>query len=440
MHFSKGREPMQSHSSLQLDDRHTKGPVPFLNPTQTRFKHFHKRHHHSEAGSDDGDSPDRKRETRDHEEPEQAASKVDYKWTSRNNRKGRHALVISQTAANSSNAHYATPPPSTSWSVISRTILKMFIYYPVWDVSWLVAYTFTWGSIVWVLNSFFVFLPLLAPSTEFSGEIADAGGWTAFVGATIFVFGSILLMFEAVNSNKSGCFGWAVEQVYDDHFKRHGAQNALPSEQNGEAEKGAVLRIRPDSERCSHHHTNKHNIVGKPDVPDDEPTDSTGGRSWTWFPSKNELTTHYMHELGFIASFIQLWAATIFWISGFTAIPGIYNRLSTGGVNGAYWVPQVIGGFGFILSGFLFMLETQEIWYKPALRTLGWYIGLFNFIGGWGFFLCPCFGFNTASWSVYQASCSTFWGSWAFLIGSALQLYESLNKHPVEVDKKENKE
>ena len=32
----------------------------------------------------------------------------------------------------------------------------------------------------------------------------------------------------------------------------------------------------------------------------------------------------------------------------------------------------------------------------------------------------------------YQVSLATFWGSWAFLIGSLIQLYESLGKYPVE--------
>ncbi|KAK3092202.1 hypothetical protein LTR53_019650 [Teratosphaeriaceae sp. CCFEE 6253] len=102
------------------------------------------------------------------------------------------------------------------------------------------------------------------------------------------------------------------------------------------------------------------------------------------------------------------------------------------------------------------MIETQKHWYQPALGALGWHIGLWNLIGGIGFTLCPVsdqieanpdhgeialtcalvalqiFGFSTANWRILQASVSTFWGSWAFLIGSVIQLYESLSKHPVE--------
>ena len=53
-------------------------------------------------------------------------------------------------------------------------------------------------------------------------------------------------------------------------------------------------------------------------------------------------------------------------------------------------------------------------------------------IGAVGFTLCGALG--TAydnSGAQYEASLATFWGSWAFLIGSLIQWYESLDKHPV---------
>jgi hypothetical protein len=92
----------------------------------------------------------------------------------------------------------------------------MFSTYPYWDVSYLVAIIFTLGSVVWCINAFFVWLPLQDPSTEFSGEITDAGGITAFIGATIFEIGSVLLMIEAVNENRADCFGWALEEVLEE--------------------------------------------------------------------------------------------------------------------------------------------------------------------------------------------------------------------------------
>jgi hypothetical protein len=144
---------------------------------------------------------------------------------------------------------------------------------------------------------------------------------------------------------------------------------------------------------------------------------SKDARSWTWFPTWHELTTHYFREIGFLACLSQLFGASIFWISGFTALPGINNNLSPVALDGAFWSPQVIGGSGFIVSSILFMLETQQKWYLPAPKVLGWHIGLWNLIGAIGFTLCGVLGFSTTDAAVYESSLATFWGSWAFLIG-----------------------
>jgi len=113
----------------------------------------------------------------------------------------------------------------------------------------------------------------------------------------------------------------------------------------------------------------------------DQPT-SKSARTWTWFPTWYEFRTHYLKEVGFLACLAQMFGATVFWISGFTALPPIYDRLTTpAALNGAYWAPQVVGGTGFIVSGVLFMLETQRKWYLPALKVLGWHIGAWNLVG-----------------------------------------------------------
>jgi hypothetical protein len=138
------------------------------------------------------------------------------------------------------NAKYLTPPPTNTLKETLKGIWRMFSTYPYWDVSYLVAIVFTLGSVVWCINAFFVWLPLQDPSTEFPDEITSGGGISAFIGATIFEFGSVLLMLEAVNENRSDCFGWAIEEVL---------------EENG------LVRLHQGG--CTHHHKNKKNLVGK---------------------------------------------------------------------------------------------------------------------------------------------------------------------------------
>lgn len=90
------------------------------------------------------------------------------------------------------------------------------------------------------------------------------------------------------------------------------------------------------------------------------------------------------------------------------------------------------------------MLESQRTWCIPRPQSLGWHVGckstiiysvskidtlilVWNFLGAVGFTLSGIFGFYTAHWGMYQSALSTFWGGWAFLIGSIIQWYESVN-------------
>lgn len=184
-------------------------------------------------------------------------------------------------------------------------------------------------------------------------------------------------MLEAVNANRTGCFGWAVERYYDGTFRGHGLE-CCP-------ERG-LIRLVPHA--CAHHHSKRRDLAGAA-APSTTNVDeenaaakplpngaSTSERSWTWFPSMQELRTHYIHDIGFIACSALTFGTTVFWISGFTALPGIYNYLSPQVVlDGVYWVPQVIGGIFFIFSGLLFTIETQKQWWKPAPHVLGWHVG-----------------------------------------------------------------
>jgi hypothetical protein len=361
---------------------------------------------------------------------------VRFRWTSRNNRKGRHALRVRPARATA--ARVETPPSTARAGIVGSGLVRMATEFPVWDVSYLVATSFTLGSVIWVINAFFVFLPLVAPATEFAREGLVGGGVTAFVGATVFEVGSYLLLLEAFNANHEGCFGWAIEQVLEGDDRPDTDRGTKP-----------VYQIRPAiPDECSHHHANKSSIGPGSMMPSHKGTEESGNGikqndwktghpapyRWIWWPTFSQLRASYLHDLGFLASATQFVAATIFWIAGFTSLPGIFDHLSHDSLDGAYWTPQIIGGTGFIVSGLLFTIETQEAWWKPAPRTLGWHIGMWNLIGGVGFTLCPAFGYDERSWAQYQACLSTFWGSWAFLIGSTIQWYESLEKHPVEVE------
>lgn len=236
VHTSSSR----SHQSLGLSYHRISGPLSFFNPTRAYHRyplkgltednvtsstdHFHRNEQASIA------------------DDKQPASNIYVEWRSRNNRKGRHALVIERWATSPS--PFLTPQSTSSLREIGKGTRRMFTQFPYWDVSYLVAIAFTLGSGVWVFNAFFVWLPLVLPGTEFKNELLFGGGVTAFLGATIFEIGSVLLMFEAVNENRAGCFGWALRKS----LQAHGDHDA---------------RYRVDAGLCTHHHTNKRNLIGK---------------------------------------------------------------------------------------------------------------------------------------------------------------------------------
>ncbi|KAJ5760114.1 hypothetical protein N7520_007270 [Penicillium odoratum] len=405
--FRAGREPHLENPSLKLHRSRVSGPLSFLNPTRAGY----------------AAAPGKTTEPRPTTTP--APGFVEHLWRSRDSRKGRHAIQVDYQAAERDTAN--APGPTSTIREAGKGIIRMATCAPYWDVSYLVAVTFTIGSAIWIINAFFVWLPLVDPQTEFAGESLVGGGVTGFIGATVFEIGSVLLLLEAVNANQTGCFAWALETEL----------------KKAEDDTVQTVTVKPAAEDCQHHHANKKNLVGagrltltqrlSHDVVEGYSTASPDGKRFRWIPSLSELLDHYLHELGFLASLVQFFAASIFWIAGLTGLPGIIDHMSQGLTDGIYWVPQIVGGTGFILSGLLFTLETQQKWYKPAPRVLGWHIGVWNFIGGIGFTLCGALGPASASSGVeYQATLATFWGSWAFMIGSTIQWYESLQKYPVE--------
>lgn len=310
-------EPLRGHSSLELQHDRITGPFSFLNPTRASFKHIspEKTRLDCSKGSLDRVNDELvSEEIAPRQKDEQLASDIEFKWRSRDNRKGRHALVVDPSSDPSCN--YLVPKETTGARSVLQGVLRMATQYPYWDVSWLVAVIFTLGSVVWVINAFFSYLPLAQPGTEFHNEILVGGGVSAFIGATIFEIGSVLLIIEAMNDNKSGCFGWALERV-------------LAGDEKG----GDKIRVRPDNDRCVHHQTNKGNFVGKGSITErpeidvvssldsltsgmkDGVDESNPGQSFVWWPSVHELQTHYLRELGFLAAFAQLCGASIFWVS-----------------------------------------------------------------------------------------------------------------------------
>lgn len=145
-------EPFQHDENLRFE--RAEGPVGWFNPTRAHFLYpvvsrvkddAAKIHDSSNSPPDSKQNPDSQPELT------QPAKSVRFLWRSRDNRKGRHALLV-QRPAPGEESHFVTPRRTSDPREVLKNIKRTFTYFPVWDVSWLVAFIFTWGSVVWVLN------------------------------------------------------------------------------------------------------------------------------------------------------------------------------------------------------------------------------------------------------------------------------------------------
>lgn len=145
------REPFENDDRLTL--QRADGPFAFLNPTRAHFSHAALLS--PKATSDESveeNATKHRRPTPERlAEANVPAKNVRFLWRSRDNRKGRHPLLV-QRPLPGQEGRYLTPRRTSDPREVLKVVIKTFTYFPVWDISWLVAFIFTWGSVVWVLN------------------------------------------------------------------------------------------------------------------------------------------------------------------------------------------------------------------------------------------------------------------------------------------------
>ncbi|KAK5167068.1 uncharacterized protein LTR77_007798 [Saxophila tyrrhenica] len=415
---SPARRMLLERLTSHIEDAKIDGPLPWLNPTRARVNLSP---HNAEEVGAQVDGAEAAPVTRHGEQktvPSPDGAQIE--WRARDNRKGRHALVIPGDSTTTEG-----PQVTSEWSAVGKGIWRMCTVFAWWDVSWWIAVLFSVGSAIFVISAFWYWLPLEAPSTKFPGEELAAGGVASAVGATLFQIGAVLLIFEACNENQTGCFGWALQRA----FSHDGDNDSTASPAAKEA--AADSAPKPTAGYCDHHHI--HGIHHRSTVEKQHPS---ARRTWEWWPTWHECTSHYFHEIGWLASIIEAIGATIFYISGLMALPGIYNNLSQPVLWYVYWLAYLVGGILFVIASLGYVLESQKNWYTPAPHLLGWHIGVWNTIGSVGWVLSASFGYCSASWCGYQSDLSLLWASVAYLIGSLLLWYEALDKYPVERERK----
>lgn len=156
-----------------------------------------------------------------------------------------------------------------------------------------------------------------------------------------------------------------------------------------------------------------------------------GYRWWTWHPD-------YIHHMGIFNSLVFFVSTILFFIPACVWLPMGRHGASTASL--IFWaqVMQIIPCIGFIYTGHAAMAEASGSWWKPAPKEIGWWISLFNTIGGYGFMAYAILAIpitvepdSFADLTKWGADFGTFWGSCAFWVAGILQCIEFGSQHPI---------
>ncbi|KAK5742351.1 hypothetical protein LTR17_003363 [Elasticomyces elasticus] len=363
-----------------------------------------------------------------------SSDEVELLWRARDARKRRGSIAVPVRKPTDPPAPKQTSASSNSFA---KNVLRMFTVFPYWDMAFWCGWSYSIGSALFVLSGAFGWAPLAFPDSEFKGEAKYGVTLTFFFGALFYQIGAVVAYFEAVNA---GSFhGSAMRRLLEGHekedkelldeklhdFFHHMVPHHRISDNDEEAARrdSMAVKIQQAAPRR-----------GGIDMGESETGEAHEYLTWRWWPTWQALRHYHAYEIGYLACTIQLFGVTLYGITSIVILPGILDSLNAWQTNAAYWIPQIVAAACFLVASIMFTLETQEKWWKPEPKVLGWWIGVWSTIGSVGFELCAGFGPAGAnsSWCAYQSSLSSMWGSGAYLIGSVLQWYEAVNKHPAQ--------
>ncbi|CAE7009851.1 hypothetical protein P3342_003103 [Pyrenophora teres f. teres] len=358
------------------------------------------------------------------------ATGTEWEWWSRENRKGRHILLLN---------HDRAPSHAARTTYLIRALIRIVTVIAWWDVSWWIGVLFSFGSMCSITSGVLQWLPIAYPSMKFVTDPSIVAGVVAFIRGIVFLVGGVLLVVEAVNANQSDCFGWALKEALNSD-----QENIKLSSRDEEKDIGSDFQtwattsgFQPDRRHCTHiynpdrvkyeiMHTKNFKVEARPTL--------ESAQTWKWWPTWQDVRVHYRREIGFNANLILFIGTAIFWVTNLLTLPGIYQRLPQGVMYGLYYPSFLLGAISFLLSSILYILEVQRQWWKPAPHMVGWWVGMTNLVGSVGWIWSACLGYCDGNWCQYQSVLALVWAPAIYLVGSLLLVYEAVEKWPVHVD------
>jgi hypothetical protein len=262
------------------------------------------------------------------------------------------------------------------------------------DVSLLVAVIYTIGCTVLVANAIMSFMPFISPNLSLPESILYVEGFLSVLSCALFLLGSLFTLLEIFNSQGPLSVGWNLDAFSDSKTK---------DENESLKEATDVSRAPADLESAITEEKEQEPELGLSKV-----LTSTARASWRLLPTFHEIRIQYVHQPRFIANIVLLCGSFLYVTASIASLVTILRDSKI-----ASWIryPQLVAAVGFAISSAIMMVQSQEKWWKPAPRVMGWHVNLLNLIGSAGFILCACLGLaGDLSWMEFQFTCSYLWG------------------------------
>ncbi|RMZ76714.1 hypothetical protein DV737_g4714, partial [Chaetothyriales sp. CBS 132003] len=236
-------------------------------------------------------------------------------WRSRDNRKGRNSTVVPTSARG------GRPIIRYTFSLrdAGKNLIKMFTTFAYWDMSFWSGWSYTVGSILFVIDGAWAWSPLAFPSSEFNGE----GKWGVpllfFFGALFYQIGAVMAYLEAIND---GSFhGAAMRRFLDGReqdskalldeklhsFFRHALlkrkSSDLAAEQaarDAEVDPEAGWKAKDLATRTASNITDTNPVLrrGALNQGVQEQGHVIEYTEWRWWPTWHAFRTHHIYEIG----------------------------------------------------------------------------------------------------------------------------------------------
>lgn len=287
-----------------------------------------------------------------------------------------------------------------------------------------VAVVFVVACVILSGNAVLSFWPNIVPGFQPPPVVLYIEGTLSVLSCTLFLLGGVFAFIEIIRVRQGERLSSVVVQNYGTAI----IEDDISDEEEKVEEKTRRESIRIAVTEVLERTTSLARTIS---LTANEPDNYPSSVKWHALPTFHELRTQYFTKLEFVASLVSVTSSFVFTVSAVLALISIFrtNTIAT-------WIryPQLAAAAGFAVSSWLAMVQAQRSWWRPAWRKMVWHANLLNLIGSLGFIFCSILGLLQHSWAEYQFGCTFLWGSWAYLIASAMSSYNVYRRSRMEIE------